>query len=111
MIGQQLAQLAPADTNNASLYSPGDGLVGVNITQLIIANNTAGAIAARVFFDHDGTTYDATTALYYDKSIGANDSLVQALDIWMSDTAGNIAVRSATNNALSFTIFGVEYPA
>jgi len=108
-IGSQLAQSRISDTTATSLYSPANGLATL-ITEVWIANNTAGAIAARLFLDDDGTTYDQSTALYYDKSIGANDTLrVSDLKIWMKNTSGNLAGRSATGNALTFTVFGVEH--
>ncbi len=106
--GKCLGQLRPADTNAASLYSPAAGVIA-EVGTLFIANNTAGAIAARVFHDDDGTTYDQSTALYYDLSIAANDTKLVAVPIWMRKSTGNLAVRSATNDALTFTVYGIEH--
>ena len=107
-IGRQLAQSRLSDTTATSLYSPADGMK-TQITEVVVSNNTAGAIACRIFHDEDGTTYDQSTALYYDKSIGANDSLrIERANWWMSNSSGNLAGRSATGNALCFTVYGVE---
>ena len=105
---KQIAQLRPADTTAASLFSPTRGFH--YRFKIIVANNTALAVAYRIFHDDDGTTYDATTALAYDVSLAANSSAVFPSDGWlMADGAsGNIAVRSATNNALSFTAYGIS---
>ncbi|KKL05587.1 hypothetical protein LCGC14_2604560, partial [marine sediment metagenome] len=55
--GKQLGQLRPANTTAASIYSPAAGVIA-EIHTIFIANNTNGAIAARLFHDDDGTTYD-----------------------------------------------------
>ena len=103
-----LAQLRPANTNAASLYSPPDNRA-VKLTKLIICNTTGSAATFRVFLDDDGTTYDQTTALMYDPQIGGNLTWEQDLEGWgMVVTAGNLAVRTGTANALTFTLFGKE---
>ena len=103
-----LAQLRPADTNAASLYSPPDNTT-TEFTKLVICNQTVSTATFRVFLDDDGTTYDQTTALFYDQSISANLTWIQDLEGWgMNDTAGNLAVRTGTNDALTFTLFGKE---
>ncbi len=75
-----------------------------------ICNNTAGAIAARVFFDDDGSTYGTAQALYYDKSVPANDTIIVDTKIYMYTASGTIGIRSATGSALTFTAFGQEIP-
>ena len=91
-----LGQARPSDTNNATLYTKtGDA---VYLDQLFICNNTGSAVAARVFFDDDGTTYDTTTCLFYDLSIAANDTCVQELRAYMNTAAGSIGIRSATGS-------------
>ncbi len=103
-----LAQLRPADTNAASLYSPPDNR-SVELTKLIICNQTGSSVTFRVFLDDDGTTYDQTTAMFYDQSLSANLTWVEDLKGWgMNKTAGNLAVRSSINDALTFTLFGKE---
>ena len=109
LIGRQLAQSRLSDTTATSLYSPADG-VKTQITEILVSNNTAGAIACRIFHDEDGTTYDQSTALYYDESIAANKTLrLDDLNWWMSNSSGNLAGRSATGNALTFTVYGIEH--
>ncbi len=103
-----LAQLRPADTNAASLYSPPDNRA-VELTKLVICNTTGSAATFRVFLDDNGTTYDQTTALIYDPEIGGNLTWEQDLEGWgMVDTTGNLAVRTGTADALTFTLFGKE---
>ena len=102
-----LAQLRPADTNAASLYSPPDNTV-TEITKLVICNTTNGGLAFRVFLDDDGTTYDQTTALYYDEALAANTTVEIGIGWGMRNPAGNLAVRSSANDGLTFTLFGKE---
>jgi hypothetical protein len=105
---RQLGQLRPADTTAASIYSPLQG-VRTNIRTIVIANTTASQASYRIFHDDNGTTYDETTALYFDRNIPANNTdILNDLDIGMDDPDGNIGVRTNTSNALTFTIYGQE---
>lgn len=107
---KQLGQLRPANTTAASLYSPGASTEAV--IQTIIVCNTSGAAATyRIFVDDDGTTYDQTTALYYDIPLAADATDNIEVKIAMNDTNGNLAVRTSVNNAITFTAFGEEFTA
>lgn len=101
---KQLGQLRPADTTAASLYSPA-GETAI-IKSIVVCNTTASAAAFRIFLDDNGTTYDQTTALFYDANINANET-VEIDTYWpMNDSTGNLAVRTDTGSALTFTAFG-----
>ncbi len=104
---KQLGQLRPANTTAASLYSPGANTTAI-IKSIVVCNTTSGAPAFRIFIDDDGTTYDETTAHYFDVSMVANETL-QIDTFWaMNDSTGNLAVRTDTNDAITFTAHGVE---
>ena len=110
---KQLAQSRPGDTNAVSAYSPGTR-ISTRISKIFVANTTGTAATFRLFLDVNGTTYDETTALYYDHSVAANDTLIIPegggdLDIWMVDSSGNLAVRTGTLSALTFTVYGEEH--
>lgn len=104
---KQLGQLRPANTTAATLYSPGASTTTI-IKSIVICNQTAATAKYRIFVDDDGTTYDQTTALFYDIAIGANST--DQIDTFyaMNDANGNLAVRTDTNSALTFTCFGTE---
>lgn len=105
-----LGQSRPANTTAVSIYSPAANVIGF-IQRIHICNTTGSAATCRIFLDNDGTTYDQTTALEYDKSIGANNSLefdYGEQGMPMSDDSGNLAIRTDTNNALTFTVWGYE---
>ncbi len=107
IVYEQLGQLRPADTNPASLYSPAAS-TEVMILSILVCNTTGSAATFRLFIDDDGTTYDQTTALYYDVSVAANTTLQIDLKLTMDDSSGNLAVQTGTNNALTFTAFGAR---
>ena len=104
---KQLGQLRPANTTAASLYSPGASTTWAAKTLTIC--NTSGALAkARIFHDEDGTTYDETTALFWDIEIQADETAIIDSFLAGSNAAGNVAVRTDTGNALTFTLYGSE---
>lgn len=108
---KQLGQALPADMNAVSIYSPPAGTT-VRVTGFFAANTTGSAATFRLFHDEDGTTYSTATALYYDVSVAANTtfSLSQQEDpsILMGNSDGNLAVRTGTNSAFCFTVYGEE---
>ena len=104
---KQLGQLRPADTTAASLYSPA-ALVTAIIKNLVVCNTTAVTATFRIFVDDDGTTYDETTALFFDAEILGNTTVSFTAFAAMNDSNGNFAVRTDTANALTFTLFGAE---
>jgi len=103
----QLGQNRPGDTNNHVLCNPSTGEICI-VETLVVTNNTGGAVTYRVFHDDDGTTYDQSTALYYDVSISANttDLLEFQNGLALANPNGNLAVRSSSASALTFTAYG-----
>ena len=70
--------------------------------------NTSGADATyRIFHDDNGTTYDETTALFWDVTLTADSSDILEMKVSMDDSSGNLAVRTDTANAITFTAYGV----
>jgi len=102
-----LGQLRPANTNPASIYSPAANITP-EITKIIVCNTSGAASSFRIFLDVDGTTYDETTALFWDAPLGADLTWEIEAGWGMTAAAGNLAVRSANPNALTFTVFGRE---
>jgi len=109
-LGRQLGQLRPSNTTAASIYSPATG-IRTTIRSIFIANTTGSAATYRIFHDDNGTTFDETTALAWNKSVASGTfDLVNLSDspIFMADDTGNLGVRSGTNDALTFTVYGEE---
>jgi hypothetical protein len=97
---------APADTNNANLYTAPAGTEAV-VSTLAISNVTGSAVAARVFIRVGGAAAAIGNALVYDTPIAANSTTALSLGITLAAT-DIITVRSATGAALSFFAFGSE---
>ena len=108
--GKQLGQLRPANTTAASLYSPGAN-TKTEVTHIVVVETSGNADSFRIFHDEDGTTYDETTALFFDEALAANTTrlIVFERGLWMRDSTGNLGVRTATANRLTFTAYGVEH--
>lgn len=104
-----LGQLEPADTNAASLYSPGAAITRTIVRQIVVCNTDSSARTYRIYYDNDGSTYSTATALFYDVSLAANTTDVINCFIIMDDSSGNLAVRSSSASTLTFTAFGIEF--
>lgn len=102
----QLGQTQTAAATATSIYSPPTDVEATDLS-LTCVNTTGAADTIRVYQDDDGTTYTAATAIYYDLSIDAGETLVLSLGP-MRNSAGNVAVESATANAVTFTLHGTE---
>ena len=103
-----LGQLRPANTSVASIYSPPANRA-VEITAVLVCNQSLASATYRIFLDDDGTTYDQSTALYYDVTLATGTTSELSMLGWgMVNSAGNLAVRSSVASALTFTVFGKE---
>lgn len=104
---KQLGQLRPANTSAASLYSPGAGVTAI-ISTVWVCNTSASVVTFRIFVDDDGTTYDESTALFWDTTLAANSTVELNTYIAMNNSSGNLAVRTGSASTLTFTAFGAE---
>lgn len=111
--GKQLGQARPSDTSAASIYSPDAEEINTEITLIVVCNVSGAARTFRIFHDENGTTYDATTALFYDTPLNADETIEipyeEGSGIWMRDPSGNLAVRSDSGNGITFTVYGKEH--
>lgn len=105
VIGLQLGQDRPAGTAAVSLYTPDSG-VFAKVEKVVVVATAAGL--ASIFHDEDGTTYDQSTALMYDRTMAANESLIYEIDAYMNNPSGNLAVKTSVASAITFTAYGTE---
>lgn len=101
-----LGQAAPADTNNASLYTVASGTQAI-VSTITVANITTSAATFRIACRPAAATVANQHWIAYDVSLAGNDSITLTLGITMSAT-DVLTVRSGTANALAFSAFGVE---
>ena len=104
---KQLGQLRPANTTAASIYSPAANVTGV-IKTVVVCNTSAAAATFRIFHDDNGTTYDESTALFWDVNVNPGQTVDFDTFAPMNDSTGNFAVRTGTASALTFTVYGAE---
>lgn len=104
-----LGQNRPSDTTAVAVVT-NENLPVIEITAICVCNSTGSAATFRIHHDVAGSTYDESNALYFDKSVPANDSLwIRAesmgagISLAKSDTLG---VRSDTGDALTFSVYG-----
>ncbi|MES0339853.1 MAG: hypothetical protein ABUK15_07340 [Anaerolineales bacterium] len=107
MYSRHLAQSRPANTTAVSVYSPPVNTI-TEITAVVICNTAGTSQDFRIFLDNDGTTYDQTTALFWDVPVPADASLQLDANWWMDNSSGNLAVRTDSASAFTFTVFGSE---
>jgi hypothetical protein len=108
--GKQLAQVRPTDTN--ALVAVSKALKRkVVIMSIIVCNTTASAESFSIYLDNDGTTYDATTALFVSTPIAPYTTYVIEFETGLPmavGTTGKLAVKSSTGSAITYTVNGVE---
>ena len=102
---EQLAQLRPANTTAASLYQT-PASTETLIKTIFVCNTSTAPAKCRIFHDDNGSTYDETTALFWDVEILQNQTLELDVNIMADDSTGNLAVRTDTASALTFTAYG-----
>jgi len=107
-VGSQLAQVRLASATASTVFT---AVLRTELTRVQIVNVTAANETFRLYHDDDGTTYDESTALYWDEAISGNRALQVDIAIEdggiLIDRGGSIGFRPNTNNALTVTIYGV----
>jgi hypothetical protein len=105
--GSQLAQSRPGGTTAVSVYTAS---IRTEISRIIVCNTTGTAAALSIYHDDDGSTFDATTALYEGVSLAANATMeIKSEGIGsglMVSKDGQIGVKTGTASALTFTLYG-----
>lgn len=101
-----LGQVAPADTNNANIYTVASGTQAI-VSTLSVANLTASAATFRIAVRPSGANVSNQHWIAYDVPLAASDAVNLTLGITLG-ASDVLTVRSSTANALAFSAFGVE---
>lgn len=101
-----LGQSAPADTNNADLYTVGSGKSAV-VSTINVANVSGSAATFRIYVRVAGASAADSNALAKDVTIPANSLSGISLGVTLAAT-DVLTVRSSVSNALTFQAFGSE---
>jgi len=105
---RQLGQLRPGTTTATSIFSPAASTTTF-IKVIVVCNTSNSSAKYSIYQDDDGTTYDESTALFFEQLIvGKKTILIEFLGpgMAMKNSAGNLAVQTDTINALTFTVSG-----
>ncbi len=104
-----LGQLAPADTNDANLYTVPASTEAV-VSTISVTNDTAASATFRIYIRKNGAAAAAVNTLYFDTPLAGNSTLMITAGLTLG--AGDIiTVRSGTANAFTFQAFGSEVTA
>lgn len=103
-----IAQSSPSGTTPVSIYSPGSGTI-TTITFINVCNTSSSSNAKfRIFIDNTGTTYNNTTAHFWDVTLKPGQTFEKQVLYVINNSSGNLAVRTDTANILTFNIYGIE---
>jgi hypothetical protein len=101
-----LGQSAPADTNNANLYTVPASTQAV-ISTISVTNDTASSANFRIYVRVGGAAAGAVNTLYYDTPLAGNSTLLITAGLTLSAT-DVVTVQTGTANAITFQAFGSE---
>lgn len=99
---EQISQVRENSTSFVSIYSPNPN----ETVQLYIkiSNTSDDDVQLWLCHDHDGTTYDESTSLFWGTYIPPGETL-EIDHIFCNDSTGNIAYKSGAANALTATVY------
>lgn len=100
-----LGQSSPAATTDTSVYTVPTGNQSV-VSTISVCNRASTAATFRIAIRVSGDSLTDNQYLYYDKEVGANDTLPISMGITLS--AADIISVYASSADLSFNIFGTE---
>ena len=104
---KQLAQARENSTNAVTVYSRPADTTSI-VKTLIVCNTSGAACTYRLFFDDNGNTYDESTALVWDQTLSANETIIIDTFLAMATASGTIGYRNSVANAITITLFGSE---
>jgi len=109
--GKILGQLRPSNTSAASIYSPATEVKIARLFGIFVTNTTSTATTFSLYVDNDGAVFDEDSALFFDTILGVNSSIhIEFTDkpLTLNNESANFGVKSGTNNAVNFTLYGEE---
>lgn len=100
-----IGQLRPSNTTAAAAYTKPVKKIPL-VSSIFIANTTTASAKYSIYLDADGTTYNESTALFFNVELLANSTALVEFKGSIIIDGGSIGVKTDTANALTFTIFG-----
>jgi hypothetical protein len=100
-----LGQLQPGSIAT-TIYTVPVGTTTI-VRTIIICNPTVSDETYRIFIDDDGSTYDATTAIFFDAPVAAKETKLVDTSLGMATVGGTVGVQSS-GASVNFTVSGAE---
>ena len=105
MIQEKLiGQLRPSSTGAEVVYTVPSNTTSI-IKSIFLSNTSNSAVEYSIFVS-TGTTYDETTALYFEISLAKNTS--DNINTYIALEQGNVAIKINSANDATITLFGAE---
>jgi hypothetical protein len=107
-----LSQKMATNTNAFSLVArPRNS--NLLVAFVFVCNTDANAATFNIFHDNNGSTYNNTTALYYNNVINAKTTTLLdfshcGIALNKDTAAGNLGAQANTANIINFTVYGME---
>ena len=101
-----LGQVAPADTNNANLYTVPASTQAV-VSTISVTNDTTTSATFRIYVRVAGAAAGAVNTLFLDTPLAGNTTALFTVGLTLG--AGDIiTVQNGAANAITFQAFGSE---
>lgn len=100
-----LAQVNPAATTLTTLYTV-PAVTSTTVSSVVVCNQAAATGTFRISIQIAAAADNAKQYLYFDTSVGANDTFVAT--IGMTLATSDVVKVYASSTTISFSLFGVE---
>lgn len=100
-----LAQVNPGATTLTTLYTV-PAATSTMASSVVVCNQAASAATFRISIQVAAAADNAKQYLYYDTSVGANDTFVATIGLSIATT--DVVKIYASTTTLSFSLFGIE---
>lgn len=100
-----LAQVNPSATTLTTLYTV-PAATSTAISTLVVCNQAASTATFRISIQVAAAADNAKQYLYFDTTVGANDTFASTIGVTIATT--DVVKCYASSTTLSFTLYGVE---
>ena len=103
-----LAQVRPSVNTAVTAYTVPASTTTI-ISTIHICNTSSVDVTFRIFMDDTGSTYDETTALYYDVDIRSKETYKIQTHIGMHQAGGTLGIAVSQASTCTFTFNGAVF--
>lgn len=103
-----LGQNRPSSSNAMTVYTVPASTTAI-LSTIHICNTSSNDVTFSIFMDNTGSTYDETTALYYDVDIRSKETYKIQTHIGMDTAGGTLGVKVSQASTCTFTFNGAEF--